>query len=71
MGKNEQDVLAGSHGMQVVVENPADVAAKKKITNKLNAMRIAQTHIEIQGMKKVSPKKATEIADEFLEWLEK
>lgn len=65
-----QDVLVDSHKMKVVVANPEDVAAKKRMTNKLNAMRIAQTHIEIQGLK-VTPKKATEIADEFLDWLEK
>lgn len=71
MGKNEKELLAGNHRMKVVVEDPEETAAKKRINKKLNAMRIAQTHIEIQGMKKVSPKKATEIADKFLEWLEK
>jgi len=38
--------------------------------DKLNAMRIAMTHIETQELK-VDPKEATKIADEFLKWLKK
>jgi len=43
----------------------------KKKQDKLNAMRIALTYIEGQGMVKVTPKKVIGIADEFLKWIEK
>lgn len=51
---------------RLVLANPAD----RKIRDKMTAMKIAQTHIEIQGLT-VDPKKACSIADEFIKWLEK
>ena len=69
MKKKEEveEITLGGHKAKITLGNPAD----KKKTDKLNSMRIALTFIEGQGMTKVSPKKATEIADEFLKWLEK
>lgn len=72
--KKSEEVLIGKHPMQVTIGNPKDKAEKcreKKMINKLNSMKIALTYIESQGMTDVNPKKATKIADEFLEWLEK
>lgn len=66
MNKEEIRTKIGGHDAKITLGNPAN----QKRIDKLNAMRIAQTHIEIQQMK-VTPKKATEIADEFLKWLEK
>jgi len=57
----------GGHKAKITLGNPVN----QKRVDKLNAMRIAMTYIEGQGMTKVTPKKATEIADEFLSWLEK
>jgi len=73
MEKDKDEVLMGK-GMKVTLMNPKEKLEQKlaevKRIDKLNAMRIAMTHIEAQGLK-VDPKKATEIADEFLEWLKK
>jgi len=73
MGMKENEVLMGK-GMKVTLANPKEMLeqklAEKERIDKLNAMRIAMTHIETQGLK-VDPKKATEIADEFLKWLKK
>lgn len=67
--KKEEEILTklGGHDAKITLGNPAD----KKKMDKLSAMRIALTYIESQSMMKVTPKKATEIADEFLKWLEK
>ena len=69
MKKKEEprEITLGGHKAKITLGDPAD----KKKTDKLNAMRIALTYIEGQGMIKVTPKKATKIADEFLKWLEK
>ncbi len=72
MGKDEKEVV--SKGMRITVANPEEMHKQKvaevERLNKLNAMKIAMTHIEIQGLT-VEPKEATEIADKFLEWLKK
>ena len=65
--KEVKEFMLGGHKAKITLGNPED----KKKADKLNAMRMALTYIESQGMIKVTPKKATEIADEFLEWLEK
>jgi len=69
----KKEVLVGKD-MKVMLGNPKEIRAQKAAEvermDKLNAMRIAMTHIETQGLK-VDPKKATEIADEFLKWLKK
>jgi len=70
-GKKSEEILTGKHPLKITVANPADKLAEQKRIDKLNSMKIALTYIEIQGMTKMTPKKATEIADEFLEWLEK
>jgi len=71
--KKEEEILAklGGHNAKITLGNPADRRAEQKRIDKLNSMRIALTYIEGQGMIKVTPKKAIEIADEFLKWLEK
>ena len=66
-GPKEIEGTFGGHKAKIILGNPAE---QKKV-DKLSAMRIALTYIEGQGMTKVTPKKAIEIADEFLEWLEK
>lgn len=65
--KETKEVILGGHKAKITLGNPTE----KKMVDKLNAMKIALTYIESQGMMKVTPKKATEIADEFLKWLEK
>ena len=69
----KKEVLVNKN-MKVMLGNPKEIreqkAAEVERMDKLNAMRIAMTHIETQGLK-VDPKKATEIADEFLKWLKK
>lgn len=67
MKKEEIRTKIGGHDAKITLGNPVN----QKRIDKLNAMRIAMTYIEGQGMTKVNPKKATEIADEFLSWLEK
>lgn len=67
MNKEEIVTKLGGHDAKITFGNPT----QQKRVDKLNAMRIALTYIEGQGMIKVTPKKATEIADEFLKWIEK
>lgn len=69
--QKSEEILTGKHPLKVTIANPADKLAEQKRVDKLNAMRIALTYIEGQGMMKVTPKKAIKIADEFLGWLEK
>lgn len=69
--QESEEILTGKHPLKVTISNPADKLAEQKRMDKLNSMRIALTYIEGQGMMKVTPKKAIEIADEFLEWLKK
>lgn len=63
-----KEIRLGGHRAKLTL---GGTSAERKRIDKLNAMRIAMTYIESQGMTKVTPKKATEIADEFLKWLEK
>ena len=69
----KKEVLVNKN-MKVMLGNPKEIREQKlaeiERMDKLNAMRIAMTHIEVQELK-VDPKKATEIADEFLKWLKK
>lgn len=67
MKKEEISTKLGGHKAKITLGNPI----QQKRADKLNSMRIALTYIESQGMIKVTPKKAIEIADEFLEWLKK
>lgn len=71
MSKKEEDfeekiIDLGGHKAKITLKDPR--AIKKQ--DKLNAMRIALTYVEGQQME-ASPKKVTEIADEFHKWLEK
>ncbi len=72
MAKKEKDVSANQ--MRITVANPEEKAAEKlaekKRVDKLNAMKIAMSYIEIQRLK-CDEKQTTAIADKFLEWLEK
>ena len=65
--KESEEFILGGHRAKIKLGNPA----QQKRVDKLNSMRVALTYIEGQGMTKVTPKKAIEIADEFLKWLEK
>lgn len=67
MKKEEIRAKFGGHKAKITLGNPI----QQKRADKLNSMRMALTYIESQDMTKVTPKKAIEIADEFLEWLEK
>lgn len=73
MKKEEEmkEITLGGHKAKITLANPEDKVAEQKRVDRLNAMRIALTYVESQSMLKVTPKKAIEIADEFLEWLEK
>lgn len=73
MKKEPKDILTeiGGRKAKITLGNSIDRRAEQKRIDKLNSMRIALTYIESQGMTKVNPKKAIEIADEFLKWLEK
>lgn len=71
MNKEEIRTKVGGHDAKISFGNPIDKLAEQKRMDKLNAMRIALTYIESQGMIKVSPEEATKIADKFLKWLEK
>lgn len=73
MDKKEQEEILteiGGYKAKIILGNPADKLAEKKRIDKLNAMKIAMSYIEIQGLK-CDEKKTTAIADEFLEWLKK
>jgi len=69
----DKEVLVNKK-MKVMLGDPREKqkqkAAEIERMDKLNAMRIAMTHIETQELK-VDPKEATKIADEFLKWLKK
>lgn len=57
----------GKHRIRMKTSDPGEMKIHQE---KALAMRIAQTHIEIQRIK-ADPKKACDIADEFLAWLRK
>lgn len=73
MKKEEEikEINLGGHKAKITLGNPVDRLAEQKRVDKLNSMRMALTYIESQAMTDVNPKKAIEIADEFLEWLKK
>jgi len=72
--KKEEEVLIDPKVKVILANpgaNPEDRLVEKRKNDKLSSMKIALTYIEIQRMRKVTPEEATEIADKFLEWLEK
>jgi len=72
--KGEKEISVKEAKIRMTLADPKKRAeltrTEIKKRDKLNAMRIAQTHIEIQNLT-VKPKQAMKIADEFLVWLEK
>jgi len=72
--KNEKEVLVKDAKIRMTLADPKERAkltrTEIKKRDKLNAMKIAQTHIEIQNLT-VKPEEAIKIADKFLKWLEK
>jgi len=69
MGK-EEEFMIGPHKAKFSLRDPKDIIAGQKRIDKLNAMRITMTYIEIQR-RKATPEQVKEIADKFLKWLEK
>jgi len=67
--KKEEEIITklGNHQAKIILGDPAE----KKKMDKLNAMKIAMTFIGDRRMRKMTPKETTEIADEFLAWLER
>jgi hypothetical protein len=72
MSKKEAEMIEGQ--MKVIVQDPEvrteQIRRAEERRDKLDAMKIAQTHIETQNMK-VDAKGACALADEFLAWLKK
>jgi len=72
--KGEKEVSVKEAKIRMTLADPKKRAeltrTEIKKRDKLNAMKVGQTHIEIQNLT-VKPKEAIEIADEFLKWLEK
>ena len=77
MSKKEEEILTKIEGVdgqqheaKIILASPEETAAKKKRADKLSAMKMAFSYIEIRRVK-ADVKESIKIADEYLEWLEK